>query len=103
MTVPSRVQFHLPVRRGVGEGEVTPVLDSDRSKRESKVQARDEESGELLWQVDFMDFDPEARERTLKVKVAAPVQLVPPDALSNALLGPGCLWGCALGLTEREA
>ena len=83
-------------------GEVAPVLDFDRSTRENKVQARDRESGELLWQVDAMDFDPEARERTLKVKVAAPVQPVPPDALSNAPIRPVYLEGLTVTPYMKE-
>lgn len=74
-------------------GDVTPVVDFDRSTRESRVQALDKETGLPLWQVDAMDFDPEARERTLKVKIAAPVQPVPPDAIANAPVRPVYLEG----------
>jgi hypothetical protein len=40
-----------------------------------------------------MDFDPEARERTFKVKIAAAVQPVPPEAISGAPVCPVVLEG----------
>jgi len=40
-----------------------------------------------------MDFDPEARERTLRVKVAAAVQPVPPSAIEGAPVRPVWLEG----------
>jgi len=55
-------------------GAVTPSDVFDASTKERRVQARDKESGLPLWQVDVMDFDPEARERTFRVKIAAAVQ-----------------------------
>src|SRR5215218_7220187 len=59
-------------------GEVQPQSDFDASTKERPVQARDKDSGLPVWVVDIMDFDPEARERQHKVKIAAPVQPVPP-------------------------
>jgi hypothetical protein len=43
--------------------------------------------------VDCLDFDPEARERTFKIKVAAAVQPVPPEAISGAPVRPVVLEG----------
>lgn len=40
-----------------------------------------------------MDFDPEARERTLKVKFASKVQPVPPEAMPGAPIRPVFLEG----------
>ena len=40
-----------------------------------------------------MDFDPEARERTFKVKIIAPEQPVPPDALPGTPVRPVVLEG----------
>lgn len=81
-------------RAGVAAvGDVTPVVDFERSTKENRVQARDKVTGELLWQVDVMDFDPEARERTHKVKIVAPVQPVPPDAMPGAPIRPVYLEG----------
>lgn len=79
---------------GVGVvGAVTPLADFDASTRENRVQARDKESGLPMWVVDVMDFDPEARERTLKVKVAAAVQPVPPEAVAGTPVRPVLLEG----------
>lgn len=74
-------------------GGVGPLSDFDRSTRENKVQARDEETGLPLWQVDVLDFDPEAWERTHRVIIAAPVQPVPPDAVEGAPVRPVYLEG----------
>lgn len=74
-------------------GDVTQVVDFDRSTKDNRVQARDKETGHPLWQVDVMDFDPEARERTFKVKIAAPVQPVPPETAGNLPIRPVFLDG----------
>src|SRR5690349_14879603 len=39
--------------------------------KENPVQERDKTTGLPIWGVDVMDFDPEARERTFKVKIIA--------------------------------
>ena len=55
---------------GVGiVGVVTPLPDFERSTRENKIQQLDRDTGVPVWSVDVIDFDPEARERTFKVKV----------------------------------
>src|SRR3954453_2494729 len=60
--------------------EVTPVVDFDKSTRDHKVQQVDSETGKLLWQVDGLDADPEAKRstKTVSVKIPANVQPVPP-------------------------
>ena len=79
---------------GVGiVGAVAPMADFDASTKENRVQARDKESGLPVWVVDVMDFDPDARERTLRVKVAAAVQPVPPEAIPGAPVRPVLLEG----------
>jgi hypothetical protein len=79
---------------GVGVvGPVTPLADFDASTKDNRVQARDKDSGLPLWTVDCMDFDPEARERTFKVKVAPAVQPVPPEAVAGAPVRPVVLEG----------
>jgi hypothetical protein len=60
-------------------GEVQAMRDFDRSTREQAIQAVDRDSGVLVWTVDVVDADPEARERTVRVKITAPVQPVPPE------------------------
>ena len=79
---------------GVGiVGAVAPMADFEASTKEHRVQARDKDSGLPVWVVDVMDFDPEARERTLRVKVAAAVQPVPPSAVEGAPVRPVLLEG----------
>jgi hypothetical protein len=63
-----------------GVGEVQAMRDFDRSTKDQAIQAVDRETGLLVWTVDVIDADPEARERTVRVKLLAPVQPVPPEA-----------------------
>ena len=65
-------------------GEVQAMRDFDRSTKDQAVQAVDRDTGELVWTVDVIDADPEARERTVRVKLLAPVQPVPPEAMAGA-------------------
>jgi hypothetical protein len=88
---------------GVGVvGAVEPMADFDRSTPENRVQARDKESGLPVWVVDVMDFDPEARERTFKVKIAAEVQPVPPDAVDGVPVRPVLLEGLTVTPYQKE-
>jgi hypothetical protein len=59
-------------------GEVEPVRDFDRSTKETAVQSVDRDTGLPLWQVDVIDADPDARDKTVRVKILAAVQPVPP-------------------------
>lgn len=89
-----KVQCSDVFPHGVGiVGAVTQLVDFDRSSKEVKVQQLDKESGVPVWTVDVMDFDPDARERTFKVKIVAPVQPVPPDAIEGAPVRPVLLEG----------
>ena len=56
------------------------VRDFDRSQGDRVVQQTDKHSGLPLWVVEVIDADPEARQRTVKVKVAAEYQPVLPSA-----------------------
>jgi len=69
-------------------GEVEAMRDFDRSTREQAVQAVDRDNGLLVWTVDVVDADPEARDRTVRVKLLAPVQPVPPAAIEGAPFRP---------------
>jgi hypothetical protein len=69
-------------------GEVEAMRDFDRSTREQAVQAVDRDTGELVWTVDVVDADPEARERTVRVKITAPVQPVPPETAAGVPFRP---------------
>src|SRR5260370_39582095 len=59
-------------------GVLEPVRDFDASSNGRFVQSKDQASGLPLWQVAVIDADPNARTRTVKVKVAAPHQPVLP-------------------------
>ena len=72
---------------------MSPLADYDASTKDNRVQARDKESGLPMWTVDVMDFDPDARERTFKIKIAAAVQPVPPDPVPGAPVRPVILEG----------
>ena len=91
---PFEVECSKVFPHGVGiVGAVTALIDFDRSSKENKVQQLDKDSGLPVWTVDVMDFDPEARERTFQVKITAPVQPVPPDAIPGAPVRPVVLEG----------
>ena len=91
---PFKVECGALFPHGLGVvGAVTPLDDFDASTREKRVQARDKDSGLPLWSVDVMDFDPDARDRTFKVKIASPVQPVPPEAVAGLPVRPVVLEG----------
>ena len=91
---PFKVECGDVFPHGVGVvGAVAPLVDFDRSTKENKVQQLDKDSGLPVWVVDVMDFDPEARERTFKVKITAPHQPVPPNAIEGAPVRPVQLEG----------
>jgi hypothetical protein len=69
-------------------GEVEPMRDFDRSTREQAVQAVDRDTGALVCTVDVGPADPEARERTVRVKITAPVQPVPPETAPGVPFRP---------------
>jgi hypothetical protein len=60
-------------------GSVEKVRDFDRSSGDRVVQQADKITGLPLWVIEVIDADPEARQRTVKVKVAAQYQPVLPD------------------------
>ena len=74
-------------------GAVSASDDFDASTKARRVQARDKASGLPLWQVDVMDFDPDARERTFRVRIASAVQPVPPSAVEGVPVRPVVLEG----------
>lgn len=67
--------------------EFEPVLDFQANPRPdgSKPQAVDPENGLPVWQTTVIDADPEAgkKNKSITVKVSAPVQPVPPENKSN--------------------
>jgi hypothetical protein len=85
-----RVQFGDVFPHGAFAVAVEAVRDFDKSTREHPVQARDKESGVLVWAVEVLDADPEARasERSVKVKIAADQAPVMPDLMAGTPFRP---------------
>ncbi|WP_084964581.1 plasmid replication, integration and excision activator [Thermoactinospora rubra] len=71
-------------------GEVEPVKDFDASTGGRFVQARDKQTGELVWQVSVMDGDPtlKAAQKTVAVKILSPTQPVPPPPMPGLPFTP---------------
>ena len=69
-------------------GGVEKVRDFDRSSGDRVVQQADKITGLPLWVVEVIDADPQARQRMVKVKVAAQYQPVLPDAPAGSPFVP---------------
>jgi hypothetical protein len=61
-------------------GVFEAVRDFDRSQGDRFVQQLDKSTGLPVWTVDVIDADPKARDRTVRVKVAAEYQPTLPPA-----------------------
>ncbi len=93
MTMPRKIPVPFGVAFPHGAfavGEVNQVRDYEKSTRERVLQAVDPDSGLLLWSVDVVDADPEAKKanRTMSVKVSAKVQPVLPESLPGLPFTP---------------
>jgi hypothetical protein len=78
---PIPVEFGMVFPDGAfAAGKFEMVRDFDRSQGDRVVQQADKHTGLPLWVVEVIDADPEARQRTVKVKVAAAVQPVLPSS-----------------------
>jgi hypothetical protein len=76
---PIPVEFASVFPRGVfAAGGFEPVRDFEASKAGRFVQSKDKASGLPVWMVEVIDADPQARDKTARVKVAAPDQPVLP-------------------------
>jgi hypothetical protein len=60
------------------------VRDFDRSSGDRVVQQVDKHTNLPLWVVEVIDADPDARQRTVKVKIAAQVQPVLPPPVAGS-------------------
>ncbi|YCK33222.1 plasmid replication, integration and excision activator [Actinomadura sp. ATCC 39365] len=71
-------------------GEVEAVKDFDASTGGRFVQARDKQTAELVWQVAVMDGDPTLKpaQKTVAVKILAPVQPIPPQPMPGLPFTP---------------
>ena len=86
---PFPVEFGMVFPSGAyAAGGFDMVRDFDRSTGDRLVQQADKHTGLPLWVVEVIDADPEARQRTVKVKVAAQYQPVLPDAPAGSPFTP---------------
>jgi hypothetical protein len=86
---PIPVDFGTAFPHGVyAAGAFEPVRDFDRSQGDRFVQQNDKATGAPLWTVEVIDADPQARARTVKVKVPAAQQPVLPVAAGGAPFVP---------------
>jgi hypothetical protein len=77
---PFPVEFGTVFPSGVyAAGGFEKVRDFDRSSGDRVVQQADKATGLPLWVVEVIDADPQARQRMVKVKVAAEYQPVLPS------------------------
>ena len=80
---PIPIEFGMVFPAGAyAAGGIEMVRDFDRSSGDRVVQQVDKHTGLPLWVVEVIDADESARQRTVKVKLAAQVQpvLPPPTA-----------------------
>jgi hypothetical protein len=76
---PIPVDFAQVFPHGVfAAGPFEPVRDFEASKGDRFVQSKDKHSGLPLWVAEVIDGDPAARQKSLRVKVAAAEQPVLP-------------------------
>src|SRR5438270_7833424 len=80
------LQGQIPIEFGMvfpdgayAAGGIEMVRDFDRSSGDRVVQQNDKHTGLPLWVVEVIDADPDARQRMVKVKIAAQVQPVLPS------------------------
>jgi hypothetical protein len=86
---PIPVEFGQVFPDGVyAAGVFEPVRDFDASSNGRFVQSKDKSTGMPLWQVEVIDADQQARNRTVKVKVAAQVQPVLPSGPAGVPFTP---------------
>lgn len=71
-------------------GPVEPELDFDKSTKDRPVQARDKETDQLVWKVEVLDPDEDAKksDRTFVVRLLAEVQPVLPQSLPGLPFTP---------------
>jgi hypothetical protein len=78
---PIPVEFgHVFTHGAYAAGVFEAVRDFDASTTDRFVQSKDKTTGLPLWAIEVIDADPEARTKTVKVKVAAQAEpTVPPS------------------------
>jgi hypothetical protein len=82
---PFPVEFGAVFPSGVyAAGGVEKVRDYDKSSGDRVVQQIDKVTGLPLWVVEVIDADPEARQRTVKVKIASEYQPTLPNPVPGS-------------------
>lgn len=74
-------------------GAFEPVRDFDASSGDRFVQAKDKVSGTPLWSLELIDADPQARNRTVRAKIAAQAAPVLPSGPAGSPFVPVELTG----------
>ena len=69
-------------------GGIEAVRDFERSSKDRVIQQVDKVTGLPLWVVEVIDADEQARQRTVKVKIAAAVQPVLPSSAPGSPFTP---------------
>src|SRR6201989_1182619 len=94
------LQGQIPIEFGMvfpagayAAGGIEMVRDFDRSSGDRVVQQVDKHSGLPLWVVEVIDAQEDARQRTVKVKIAAQVQPVLPSPAPGSPLPGGGVCG----------
>ncbi len=78
---PIPVEFAHVFAHGVfAAGGFEPMRDFDASSGDRFVQAKDKATGQPVWVIEVIDADPTARDKTVKVKLAAAAQPTLPAA-----------------------
>ncbi|HEY1698653.1 MAG TPA: plasmid replication, integration and excision activator [Trebonia sp.] len=86
---PIPIEFGMVFPDGVyAAGGFEPVRDFDASSNGRFVQSKDKNTGLPLWQVEVIDAEKDARNRTVKVKVGAQVQPVLPNSTAGVPFTP---------------
>ncbi len=88
LTTPIPVAFTDVFPLGAFALSLEAVRDFDKSTRDKTVQARDKATGELVWVVEVLDGDTTSHQKTVKVKIMAPVAPVLPDPIAGMPLRP---------------
>ncbi len=85
--IPAEFGFVFPAGAYAESVEAVPDFDASRAGK-GTVQARDKATGQPLWVVNVYDPDPQARVKSVKVKIAAPVQPGLPEAVGELPFRP---------------
>jgi hypothetical protein len=94
---PIPVEFgHVFTHGAFAAGGFEAVRDFDASTGDRFVQSKDKATGLPLWAVEVIDADPEARTKTVKVKVAAETEPVLPPAPAGLPFAPVEFTGLAV-------